>query len=431
MTSFPMAFESRFRRWTPETLTHLTHIHGALGTIKGARVLPAVADQLRAAARVGTIHYSNLIEGNELPLIEAERAARGQLSPDTRAKVELINYVQALDLIDGRLDDGSLELTSELLKDLHKATTNGLGREEDPHFKPHHEGQWRDGVALVVDAITRQVMHEGVPPGEVEPRMHGMFAWLDSMFARESEPPFVLAGVMHYGITDIHPFADGNGRVARLFQVALLMKAGVLPGRMFSFERYYAEDRPAYYGALRSVRERTLNMEMWLHYFLVGMAGEYERVATTVEDLAELAPAGAIRLQLTASQQRALTGLRFAGRREFTRAEYEQVARLGRTRAKGDLQGLVRSGVLEVRGRGPSTRYVLPVRRQSERSDQHRPGRPRRWTDATIERELRAYLRERPDWPSPKEFREAGRRDLYAAAGRNGGIARWRQLLGR
>jgi Fic family protein len=86
-------------------------------------VVPA---RLLPAARVGTIHYSNLIEGNELPLIEAERAARGQLSPDTRAKVELINYVQALDLIDGRLDDGSLELTSELLKDLHKATTNGL-----------------------------------------------------------------------------------------------------------------------------------------------------------------------------------------------------------------------------------------------------------------------------------------------------------------
>ena len=80
-------FRARFRRWTPEALTLLTRIHTALGTIRGARVLPAVADQLRASARVGTVHYSNLIEGNELPLIEAERAARGQLAQDTRAKI--------------------------------------------------------------------------------------------------------------------------------------------------------------------------------------------------------------------------------------------------------------------------------------------------------------------------------------------------------
>ncbi|HLM85553.1 MAG TPA: Fic family protein [Solirubrobacteraceae bacterium] len=394
-------------------------------------MLPAVADQLRASARVGTVHYSNLIEGNELPLIEAERAARGQLSPDTRAKVELINYVRALDLINQLLDDGSLELTSEFLKELHKAATNGLGREDDPHFKPHHEGKWRDGEALVVDKITQQVMHRGCPQAEVEPRMQGMFAWLDSMLAREGEPPFVLAGVTHYGITDVHPFADGNGRVARLFQVALLMKARVLPGRMFSFERYYAEDRQAYYGALRSVRERTLNMETWLHYFLAGMAEEYERVATTIEDLSELAPGGAAQLQLTASQQRALTRLRLEGRREFTRAEYERAAGLGRTRAKGDLQTLVRHGLLQLRGHGPSTRYALPSGEQVRRVGRNGPGRPRRWTDAMIEHELRAYLDGRDDWPSPAEFRAAQRGDLYAAASRNGGISRWRRMLGR
>ena len=83
----------------------------ALGTVRGARVLPAVADELRASARVGTVHYSNLIEGNELPLIEAERAARGVLAPDTKAKIELVNYVNALDLIDERVNVGTLMLT--------------------------------------------------------------------------------------------------------------------------------------------------------------------------------------------------------------------------------------------------------------------------------------------------------------------------------
>jgi Fic family protein len=428
--SVVIAFDARFQRWTPEALTYMTRIHTALGTIRGARVLPAVADQLRSSARVGTVHYSNLIEGNELPLIEAERASRGQLAPDTRAKVELVNYVNALDLIDRRLGDDSLALTPQFLKDLHKAATNGLGREEDPHFKPHHEGEWRDGEAFVVDRVTRQVMHEGPPPGEVEPRMLGMFQWLNQKLGRDGYPPFVMGGVMHYGITDVHPFADGNGRVARLFQAALLMHADVLPGRMFSFERYYAEDRDAYYGALRSVRQRTLNMEQWLHYYLAGLAEEYERVAVTIEDLGDLASGGSPQLQLKASQQRALIRLRIEGRREFTRVEYEGAAGVGRTSAIKDLQALVRHGVLMLRGHGPSTRYALPGG-GGQRSKATGPGRPRRWTDSLIERELRAYIDQRADWPAPAEFRAAGHGDLYAAASRNGGIARWRRRLGR
>ena len=146
--------------------------------------------------------------------------------------------------------------------------------------------------------------------------------------------PFVIAGVLHYGITDVHPFADGNGRVARLAQTALLMRAGVLPGRMFSFERYYAEDRPAYYAALRSVRLRTLNMEFWLGYFLKGLAEEYERVAAAVVDLSALMPGGSgAPLRFTAGQERGLTALRIQGRREFNRREYEQAAGVSRSTA--------------------------------------------------------------------------------------------------
>ena len=120
---------------------------------------------------------------------------------------------------------------------------------------------------------------------------------------------------MHYGITDVHPFADGNGRAARLFQTALLMKTDVDPGRMYSFERYYAKQNSAYYGALRSVRLRdSWNMEHWLVYFLRGLAEEYERVAATVSDLASLVSGTADGpLQLTSSQQAAISALRIPG----------------------------------------------------------------------------------------------------------------------
>jgi Fic family protein len=409
----------------------LVRIATALGAIRGAQVLPAVADQLRANARVGTVHFSNLIEGNELPIVEAERATRGQLSPDSAAKIELVNYVDALDLIDSRLDDGGLDLTTEFLKELHATTTRGLGREDDPHFEPRHEGEWRDGTAVVIDRLTRRVMHEGPPPKEVPGRMLSMFDWLRRKQEDGKESPFILAGVLHYGITDVHPFADGNGRIARLFQAALLMEADVLPGRMFSFERFYAEDRNAYYGALRSVREQTFNMEPWLRYFLRGLAEEYERVAAAVADLSSMtAGGGTAPLILSAGQERGLGALRIHGRREFTRREYEEAAEVGRSTAGNDLRQLIQHGILVPRGRGRATRYSFTGTSGSTASGRSRRGRAAEWTETRIEQELRAYLSDRSAWPSIGEFRTDGKGALYAAASRNGGIGRWRRFFG-
>ncbi|MEN3279802.1 MAG: hypothetical protein V7607_942 [Solirubrobacteraceae bacterium] len=421
-------FSPAYRRYTPEALDSLMRIASGLGTIRGARVLPAIADELRAAARVGTVHFSNLIEGNELPVIEAERAARGELAADSRAKIELVNYVESLDLIDRRLADDTLELTSDFLLELHATTTRGLGREDDPHFKPHHEGAWRDGRAVIFDHLAGKVMHEAPPNDEVEPRMSGMFDWLKRKLGA-GDPPFVIAGVMHFGITDAHPFADGNGRVARLFQTALMMSTGVLPGRMFSFERYYAEDRAAYYAALRSVRLRTLNMEFWLDYFLRGLAEEYERVAATVEDLSALIPGGGGALRLSAGQERAIAALRLQGRREFTRRDYEDAASVSRSTAGDDLRKLVSHGVLVIRGRGPDTRYTFPSAVKPRQSSSRR-GRPTKWTDTVIEAELRAFLDGKSAWPSPREFRTAGKGPLYAAATKAGGVSRWRRIIG-
>lgn len=424
-------FSANYRRFTPEILRLLMRITTALGAIRGARVLPAVADQLRASAKAGTVHFSNLIEGNELPLIEAERATRGELEADSRAKIELVNYVDALDLIDARLQQDALELTTAFLKELHRVAMRGLGREDDPHFKPRHEGEWRDGIAVVYDRWTGRIAHEGVPQTEVPGAMQTMFEWLAQKLDGAIEPPFVLAGVMHYGIVDVHPFADGNGRAARLFQAALLMRSGVLPERMFSFERYYAEDRAAYYAGLQSVRERTLNMEHWLEYFLRGLAEEYERVAETVADLSSLVAAGGhAPLRLTTGQERALAALRIQGRREFIRRDYEAAAGTGRSTAGEDLRELVRHGVLVVRGASSATRYVFSASARPGRSSMDKRGRPRKWTDAVIERELHDFVDGRGHWPSPTEFRRAGKVPLYLAASRAGGIARWRRMMG-
>jgi Fic family protein len=310
-----------------------------------------------------------------------------------------------------------------MLLDLHGVLMRGLGR-EDSDFKPHHEGAWRDGRAVIPDALGR-IVHEGSPPGEVGQRMEGFFHWNASREARLEEfPPPVLAGVGHYAITEIHPFANGNGRTARLLASAILLRHGYLPGRLFCFDRYYARDKSTYLAALRSVRERTFNMETWLDYFLEGLAEEYERVQAEVEQLNLIGLSSTAPVQLKQSQQRGLGTLAGQGVREFTRADYEAASQLKRSAALADLDDLVKKRILRRLRRGSNTAYAFA------RGGDDRRGRPRRWTPARIQAELEAFSEGRTSWPAVAEFKAANQMALYLAVTRYGGAEYWADRLG-
>jgi Fic family protein len=420
------ALQANFNRYTPEAANALVRIAAARARMDASEIRPAVEDELRVSALAETVHYSTLIEGNKLPIIEAERAARGSLDPDTKAKIELVNYVEALDYLDESAERGGIEIAPETILALHERTTKGLGSEQSAHFKPHHEGEWRDGIAQVVDRATGRVMHEGPPPDEVPARMAGLCTWVAEREDRLVDfPPPVIAGVAHYALTDIHPFADGNGRVARLLSAAILMRLGFVSRRLFSFERYYAENREAYYAALRSVRAETLNMNTWLEYFLGGLAEEYERVAARIAELQTLGLGSGTRIELSASQERGLLQLNLNSLVEFRRADYERLAEVSRSTASRDLRNLEEKRLIVRRGKGVAARYRL----RSSLGGELR-GRKRTWTDERIESELRGLWGERRDWPSVEEFRRADRLALYEAVRRHGGSRAWAERLG-
>lgn len=424
-TDTEIEFHPRFRRYTSAATHRLGRIAAALARIEASDIRPAAEDELRVSAKVGTVHYSTLIEGNELPIVEAERAARGDLEADTRAKIELINYVDALDFLDARIEADDLMVTPAFLLELHRVATRGLGAEDSAHFKPHHEGDWRDGVALVADRIAGKVFHEGPPAKEVEPRVRGLCSWISQAESRIEEfPPPVVAGVAHYAVTDIHPFADGNGRIARLLSAGLLMRHKILPGWIFSFERFYADNRDAYYDALRSVMRRSGKMECWLEYFLEGLAKEYERVADKVSEFGRLGLRSSRPFQLSFTQERAIAQLNLAGIDEFRRTDYERISGVGKRRANRDLASLREAELIVQRGSGPAARYRFRSAGWEERR-----GRKRSWTDERIEEELRDFCQGRNSWPSVAEFRNADRMPLYAAVSRYGGAEHWAAQL--
>jgi Fic family protein len=136
MTDNAIDLSASFRRYEPAAMDAIARIAAARARVEAAVVRPAAEDELRVSALAETVHYSTLIEGNELSMVEAERAARGDLDSDTRAKIELVNYVDALRLLDNLAEKRGIEVSPELLLALHGKATRGLGAEDSEHFKP-------------------------------------------------------------------------------------------------------------------------------------------------------------------------------------------------------------------------------------------------------------------------------------------------------
>lgn len=127
------------------------------------------------------------------------------------------------------------------------------------------------------------------------------------------------------------------------------------------------------------------------------------------------------RLALKPAQETALAALERGTLSDLTRAAYEEITGVSRSQAAYDLGDLIRLGLLERVGAGRATRYRLA---------RVAGGRPRKWTEERIHRDLEAFCTEIGRWPRAVEFRDAGRGDLYLAASRYGGINHWAAEVG-
>lgn len=400
----------------------LARIAAALAVTRALPLLPAQEEELRYAATVGTIHYSTLIEGNTLGFPEAEQAARGVLAPRTKAQLELVNHVRTLDWLDGCHADRRIAYDAEFLLSMHGRLTQGLGRDGEM-FAPRHEGAYRDGIALIPDELD-QIVFEGFPPERIVGEMDAMFAYLADRRTRPVEyPGAILAGLAHHRITDVHPFADGNGRTARTFAIAILMREGLLPERIFSFERHYAERKVDYFAALRTVTRTLPNYTAWLEYFLAGLVEEYERVAARVEAINSATAIASTKQRLSSTEElilaalsvQPLTSERLAG--EIGKARRVVTDELGK---------LVELGVVRRHRLGRDRIYQL-ARTGSRRGG---AGRPTYWTDERIATGLRDEAARLGHFPSGAEL-GAANSALLRAVRRHGGLREWRRRLER
>jgi Fic family protein len=339
--------------WQPEyTLTNkliftMRRIGEALGEIKTMALTPATLARLELESRALSTHASTSIEGNPLPLTDVKRLLKAEPAHLRDTQREILNYNAALRRIHEDVKSGAFRLNVDALTAIQAIVVDGLMN------NLQHVGRLRREGVLIRDPRQPGVViyippdHKDVP-GLVEDTF-------DFVTVRAGEiDPIILAGLFHRQCVIIHPFMDGNGRTTRLLTTATLGQGGLEIFEIFAFENYYNRDVTRYFQAVGLQGDYyelapSIDFTAWLEYFADGILDELRRVQGTIPSV------GPARLE--EHHRRLLTYISENG--SINQREYGQISNRSLPARKQDFQRLLQQGLIERRGAGRSTYYVI------------------------------------------------------------------------
>lgn len=229
-------------------------------------------------------------------------------------------------------------------------------------------GQWRRSeqpMQVVSGAIGREVVHYEAPPGkQVEQDMRQFLSWWQATLGREEG--LLRSGLAHFYFVTIHPFEDGNGRLARVLTDMALAQDEQLSTRYYSLSSQIMEERKGYYAVLETCQKGHGDVTEWLAWFLQCHRRAVERARQLLATV--LAKTDFWRhhgdLALNARQRKVVNKLLDAGRGGFqgglTTRKYVSMAHVSRATAFREISELVHRGVLRHNAaKGRSASYDL------------------------------------------------------------------------
>ena len=257
------------------TTTHpitggLTRIERARGFLEAAVLSEQWVREMGQRALLLEAHHTTHIEGTRLTLDQSRRLLEGSpvADADPEDAKELLNYRKAFDFVSEYVSSGG-PITEGLIREIHRRLVEGVrGGAAGP-------GEYRKIQNYVVNSLTGEIIYEPPPAYDVPIMMTDLVDWLR---LDQQVHPVLVSGIAQFQLVHIHPFLDGNGRASRLLSILCLYRAGYDFKRLFTISEYYDRDRPAFYRAIRSVRQRGMDLTAWLEYFVEGLATQLVEV---------------------------------------------------------------------------------------------------------------------------------------------------------
>jgi len=315
---------------TDTLLERITQAEALRTRIQTAPVQIAWLESIRLDALARRAHFSTAIEGNPLtlPEVEALTHARKPGARD-RAKREVLNYLAALRWIGKQ--SPAMQVTEPAVLRLHRMLMQGV-------LAPSQAGHYKTSANVIMSAD--RVIYRPPGPAAAKLGVRALLQWLEGL--GRSAHPIVASACAHYEIARLHPFRDGNGRLARALATWVLYHRGFDTQHLFAVDQYFKEDHEGYYEALQRVRQEQEKLTSWLEYVALAVMDTLQRTFQRIERLA--LPGSVKGLSLTRQQERLLVELRARG--QATVEEFQRLLRVERVQVYRILRPLMKHGVM-------------------------------------------------------------------------------------
>lgn len=335
----------------------MTEIAEIKAIVERSRVLPLNEAQLRRQAILRMAHTSTSIEGNRLAQYEVGKVIGGQAVRGAQKDIiEVENYYRALQKLEEMAKQKNPITLEELLL-LHNIVINGL-------VEKQKVGKFRPADVYVIDELgggKERVRFKAPPASSVPKLMNELLQWLEHS-KKEGVHPIIRAAVLHLQFVTIHPFTDGNGRVARLITQLQLYRDGWDFRKIIVLEDYYNRDRLSYYNAENYAQGKNYQKNMdythWLEYFTTGFVVEARKALEQIQAIGfGKTSRKSEQVFLDKDELQIMDFLTTNGR--ITSDDIADIFNITKRAAQLKLKKLLSSKLLRIQGNGPSTFYIL------------------------------------------------------------------------
>lgn len=256
---------------------NIVKLIGKINEYKGKQNLyldqaPQVLEKLKEAAIVQSTKSSNSIEGIVITDKRLKEIMKDDTMPNDRSEGEIAGYRDVLNSIHTSYD--AIPINTSIILQFHKNLYKFVSAEG---------GKWKNQDNVIEEILPngeRYVRFRPLSAAETPRAMEELCDYLNRAMKEENIEPLILIGAFVLDFLSIHPFNDGNGRMARLLTLLLLYKYNYKVGRYISLEKIIEESKSNYYEVLKKSsvgwHEGHHNLFIWLDYFLGTILAAYK-----------------------------------------------------------------------------------------------------------------------------------------------------------
>ena len=344
----------------------LANVSRAQGLLMGrlADVGKALRDQASLSVLTDDVIKTSAIEGEQLDVESVRSSIARPLGVDNGALAPVDRHVEGVvEMVLDATANCNAPVSRERLFGWHAALFptgySGLVR--------INVGGWRDDATGPMQVVSgplgrQRVRFEAPPADQLASEADSFLAWANSA---SNEPPLIKAGLAHLWFVTLHPFDDGNGRIARAVGDLFLARADGSPQRFYSLSAQIQRERKAYYDILERTQKQSLDVTEWLAWFLATLHRAVDQAQQALDAVLVktrfwqrwAAPGSA---PLNARQMKLVNRLLDGFDGKLTSSKWAAIAKCSPDTALRDITVLLARGILRKSDAGGrSTSYVI------------------------------------------------------------------------